>query len=78
MITSINILEHELVPKYKVLSKEEVEKVLNTFKITKDKLPKILSSDSVLAEIKAKSGDVIRITRKSETAGETIYYRVVV
>jgi DNA-directed RNA polymerase subunit H (RpoH/RPB5) len=61
-----------------VLSKEEAEKTLNIFKTTKDKLPTILSSDSVLTEIKAKTGDVLRIIRKSETAGETIYYRVVV
>jgi DNA-directed RNA polymerase subunit H len=78
VITSINIVEHELVPKHEVLSKEEAEKVLNSFKITKDNLPVILSSDSVLTEIKAKAGDVLRITRKSETAGEAIYYRVVV
>ncbi len=78
MITSINILEHELVPKHEVLSKEEKEEVLKRFNITTDQLPKILSSDSVLQYIKAKPGDVIKITRKSQTAGETVYYRVVV
>ena len=78
MIESINILEHELVPKHEVLSKEEKEAVLNKFNITKNKLPKINSSDSVLQHIKAKSGDVIRIIRNSETSGESVYYRVVV
>lgn len=78
MISSINILEHELVPKHEVLSKEEREKILNNYNITKEELPKILSSDSVLEHIKAKPGDVIRISRSSQTAGETLYYRVVV
>ena len=78
MISSVNIVEHELVPKHEVLSKEETEEVLDTFKINKEQLPKILSSDSVLEHIKAKTGDVIRITRNSPTAGESVYYRVVV
>ena len=78
MISSINILEHELVPKHEVLSKEEREELLNKFKITNEELPKILASDSVLEHIKAKPGDVVRIIRKSPTAGETIYYRAVV
>ena len=78
MISSINILEHELVPKHEVLSKEEKEEVLDTFKVTLNELPKMLSSDSVLEHIKAKAGDVIRITRNSPTAGESVYYRVVV
>ena len=78
MISSINILEHELVPKHEVLSKEEKEEVLDTFKVTLNELPKMLSSDSVLEHIKAKAGGVIRITRNSPTAGESVYYRVVV
>ena len=78
MISSINILEHELVPKHEVLSKEEREKLLDNLKIVKEKLPKILSSDSVLEHINAKPGDVIKVYRSSQTAGETLYYRVVV
>jgi DNA-directed RNA polymerase subunit H len=78
VIQSLNVLEHELVPKHEVLSKEEQEEVLKKFSATADELPKIRSSDSVLKYIEAKSGDVIRITRKSPTAGETIYYRIVV
>jgi DNA-directed RNA polymerase subunit H len=78
VISSINILEHELVPKHEVLSKEEIEEILDKFNVTKEELPKILSSDSVLENIKAKPGDIIRITRNSPTSGETIYYRIVV
>ena len=37
----------------------------------------ILGSDPVIKKIEAKPGDVLRITRKSQTAGETVYYRLV-
>jgi DNA-directed RNA polymerase subunit H (RpoH/RPB5) len=78
VISSVNIVEHELVPKHEVLSKEEKQKVLDKFKITTEELPKILSSDAVMEYLKAKPGDVVRIMRDSPTAGETVYYRVVV
>lgn len=71
-------MEHELVPKHEVLSREEKEEVLKKFNVTKEELPKILSSDPILEHIKAKTGDVIRITRESQTAGEALYYRAVV
>jgi len=45
--------------------------------VDRSKLPKILKSDSALPQ-GAKIGDVIRITRKSATAGVSIYYRVVI
>ena len=40
--------------------------------------PFISSTDAAAKSIGAKAGDFIRITRKSETAGETVYYRYVV
>ncbi len=67
-----------MVPKHEILPKEEVERVLEKYNITKGQIPKILESDPMVKKIKAKPGDVIKITRKSKTAGESIYYRVVV
>ncbi len=40
--------------------------------------PFISSTDPAAKSIGAKAGDFIRITRRSETAGETVYYRYVV
>jgi DNA-directed RNA polymerase subunit H len=78
VIASVEIIKHELVPKHEILSAEEKEEVLKTFGATEKQLPKILISDPVIEMIGAKAGNVIRITRKSPTAGEAVYYRVVV
>jgi DNA-directed RNA polymerase subunit H len=72
------ILEHEMVPKHEILSKKDSVELLKKYGITSDKLPKILENDSVIQVIKAKEGDIVKITRRSHTAGEAIYYRFVV
>ena len=72
-----DILKHELVPSHVILSEEEVEKLLNKFGIIKSQLPKILIDDPVIQAIKAKEGDILKITRNSQTAGESYSYRVV-
>lgn len=73
-----NILNHELVPEHIILSKEEEKEILDKFKIKPENLPKILINDPVVKAIGAKDGDVLKIIRKSKTAGESIYYRVVI
>jgi DNA-directed RNA polymerase subunit H len=77
-LEKFNILEHELVPKHKILSEKEKENVLKKYRATLRQLPRILSSDPVVKAIGAKPGDVIKIIRKSPVSGESIYYRVVV
>jgi len=78
VVRKVKILEHELVPKHEVLSPEEALKVLKKLGITPDKLPWIRASDPVARAIRAKPGDIVKITRKSLTAGETVVYRYVV
>ncbi len=75
---SPKILEHELVPKHRIMNPEEVEELLKKYGIKKWQLPKILATDPVVVLLGAKEGDVLEITRKSPTAGEAKYYRVVV
>ena len=77
-IAKPDILKHELVPKHEIMSKKEIKATLEKYNITKGQLPKIMSNDPVVKRIKANSGDVIRITRTSKTAGESVFYRVVV
>lgn len=74
----VDISKHELVPKHEILSPAEKKELFENFNITKEKLPKIFSSDPALVDKKASHGDVVKITRKSPTAGQAIYYRVVV
>ncbi|MCX6814617.1 MAG: DNA-directed RNA polymerase subunit H [Candidatus Aenigmarchaeota archaeon] len=75
--SKIDILKHELVPKHEILTAAEKKELLEKVNATEKQLPKILDSDPVIKKIEAKPGDVIKITRKSQTAGETVYYRIV-
>uniref|UniRef100_A0A7C2N978 DNA-directed RNA polymerase subunit Rpo5 n=1 Tax=Archaeoglobus fulgidus TaxID=2234 RepID=A0A7C2N978_ARCFL len=70
--------DHMLVPKHEVLSKEEAEELLKILGIGKEQLPKIKAEDPIVKEIGAKPGDIVRIIRKSLTAGESVFYRLVV
>lgn len=73
-----NILKHELVPYFKVLSIEEVEKLLTTYNIKKGDLPKMLVTDPVSRAIGTREGDVMKIIRRSRTAGESVAFRLVI
>jgi DNA-directed RNA polymerase subunit H len=77
MQSRIDILKHELVPKHEILTAAEKKELLEKMDITEKQLPKMLDTDPVIKKIEAKAGDVIKITRKSLTAGETVYYRLV-
>jgi DNA-directed RNA polymerase subunit H len=55
--------EHELVPQHTILSNQ---------------LPSIRASDPAVLAIEAKPGDVLKIVRRSSTAGEIVVYRHVV
>ena len=70
--------QHDLVPRHEKVSPEEVKQILQRYGITKDQLPKIHAVDPAAAEIGAQPGDVIKIFRKSETAGQAVVYRVAV
>jgi len=78
MVDSKLILEHELVPEHVIMKKEEVQLVLQKYGISKEQLPMILATDPVVIAIEAEKGDVLKITRDSETAGKALYYRVVI
>lgn len=81
---AFNVLEHELVPEHYLLNEEEIEEVLEKLGITKDQLPKIKRTDMAIKVLESaydrsiEPGEVVKIIRKSSTAGEFIAYRLVV
>ena len=73
-----DIFEHALVPMHEILGEKEKEQLLAQYKIHPYQMPQIKSTDPAVKAIGAKPGDILRIIRKSSTAGEHIAYRYVV
>ena len=59
------------------MKEDEIKEILEKYKIKRLQLPKILTTDPVVKALGAKEGDVLRIIRKSPTAGTSEYYRTV-
>ncbi len=74
----IDIFLSSLVPKHEILNEDEKLLLLNKLNAKESQLPKIKQSDPAVTALGAKKGDVLKIIRNSETAGEYIYYRIVV
>jgi DNA-directed RNA polymerase subunit H len=75
---AFDLFKHALVPVHQILSEEEKQEVLTNYRVQPYQLPQIGSSDPAVKAIGAKPGDVLRIIRKSPTAGEHTAYRYVV
>lgn len=75
---TIDVSSHILVPKHILLSKEEAQEILKKYRIKPYQLPYIKRADPAIRDIKAQTGDIIKIVRKSDTAGEAIAYRYVI
>lgn len=78
MTEGFQVGRHVLVPKHEVLPKNKVDELLERYKITLYQLPLIKSSDPAVKEIDGNPGDVIKITRESQTAGKAIIYKLVI
>lgn len=74
----VDIRRHEFVPKHVILNEKEKEELLKKYKIALKQLPRILAADPVVKLLNGQPGDVVKIMRKSSTAGESPFYRVVV
>ncbi|MCK5627985.1 DNA-directed RNA polymerase subunit H [Candidatus Bathyarchaeota archaeon] len=72
------IFNHELVPEHQILGLKDREQILSHYKVHPHQMPHVKSIDPVVLAIGAKVGDVLKITRKSSTAGEHVTYRYVV
>jgi DNA-directed RNA polymerase subunit H len=76
--TAIKISNHIYQPKHEIIPKREAEEVMRKFNARPGQLPYIMTSDKAIEDLDVRPGDIIKITRKSPTAGESVYYRYVV
>jgi len=74
----IDVTKHKLVPEHIPLSDTEAKDVLKKYKVNQDNLPNILVTDPCVKMLDAKPGQIIKIIRRSQTAGMFTTYRVVV
>jgi len=77
-VTKFAVKDHNLVPEHTLLTSDECEVVLRQYEIEAPQLPKIHVNDPAAKEIGAKVGDIIRIVRRSPTARQSIFYRLVI
>ena len=74
----IDVFRHQLVPKHEVLPKREAEELLERLHIKAHQLPYLRADDPGARQIGAKPWDVVKITRRSPTAGVVVVYRYVI
>lgn len=74
----IRITNHTYQPKHEILSKAQAEEILQKYNTRPSQLPYIMINDKALEDLDVRPGDIIKITRKSATAGQSVYYRYVV
>lgn len=75
MATTFDVSKHVLVPKHAKVGEKELKEVLDKFGIEVENLPRIFLKDPALESLDVKEGDVVKIIRKSATAGEAVFYR---
>ena len=74
----VKITNHVYQPKHEILPKDEAHEILKKYNAKPSQLPYVMISDKALEDLDVRPGDIIKITRKSPTAGESVYYRYVV
>jgi DNA-directed RNA polymerase subunit H len=74
----VKITNHIYQPKHEIVPKDKAEEILKKYNAKPSQLPYIMITDKALEDLDVRPGDIIKITRKSPTAGESVYYRYVV
>jgi DNA-directed RNA polymerase subunit H len=74
----VKISNHTYQPKHEILSKIEAEEILKKYNTKPSQLPYMMTDDKGIEDLDVRPGDIVKITRRSATAGESVYYRYVV
>lgn len=74
----INLIEHELQPKFELLTEEDKKKKMDDYNLLDRNLARMFRTDPIARYYNAKVGDVFRIIRPSLYTGSGYHYRLVV
>jgi len=77
-LPSFDIFKHRIVPKHEILSEEKKKAVLDRYHAEKHQFPWLRVNDPIAIILGAKPGDIVKITRDSQTAGTYASYRYVI
>ena len=78
MTKDFDVSKHVLVPKHVKLNDKEKKELFEKYVADLRDLPRVYQDDPAIQKLGVKEGDVIKITRKSPTAGDALFYRRVV
>lgn len=77
-MAKFDVTKHVLVPKHTKVSEKDKKELFEKYAVELENLPRIFKSDPAIQHLDVKEGDIVKIVRKSATAGESVFYRRVV